>query len=225
MLSLQSCPTLCDPMDCSLPGSSAHGILQVRILEWVAMSSSRGFSQPRAWTQVSCFTGRFFTAEPPEKPFQIPCVYASSLSGVWFFVTPWTVALQASLSMGFSRQEYWSGLPWPTSGDLPNPGIESTSPSLWKDSLPSETPGKLKNTGDPGIEPGSPAVQADSLPLSCRGRPQVPWMVPNSSPSTVAIVSPPPYCFPAPAHSIIRLFVLANIMGKNVTTLFISIFA
>ena len=51
--SLQSCPTLCDPMDCSLPGSSVHGILQARILEWVAMPSSRGSSRPRDRTQVS----------------------------------------------------------------------------------------------------------------------------------------------------------------------------
>ena len=51
--SLQSCPTLCDPMDCSLPGSSVHGILQSRILEWVDMPISRGSSQPRNWTHVS----------------------------------------------------------------------------------------------------------------------------------------------------------------------------
>ena len=50
----QSCPTLCDPMDCSLLGSSVHGILQARILEWVVISSSRGSSQPRDWTRVSC---------------------------------------------------------------------------------------------------------------------------------------------------------------------------
>ena len=53
--------TLCDPMDCSPPGSSAHGILQARILEWVAFPFSRGFSQPRHQTQVSCIAGRFFT--------------------------------------------------------------------------------------------------------------------------------------------------------------------
>ena len=52
--SLQSCPSLCDPMDCSPPGSSVHGILQARILEWVAMPSSRGSFQPRDQTQVSC---------------------------------------------------------------------------------------------------------------------------------------------------------------------------
>ena len=56
-----SCPTLCDPMDCSPPGSSVHGILQARVLEWVAMSFSRGSSRPRDQTQVSCLAGRFFT--------------------------------------------------------------------------------------------------------------------------------------------------------------------
>ena len=57
----QSCLTLCNPLDCSPPGSSVHGMLQARILEWVAMPSSRGSSQPRDWTQVSCIAGRFFT--------------------------------------------------------------------------------------------------------------------------------------------------------------------
>ena len=57
---LQSCPTLCDPMDCSLPGSSVHGILQARILEWVAIPISRGSSLPRDQAWVSCIVGRFF---------------------------------------------------------------------------------------------------------------------------------------------------------------------
>ena len=61
-----------------------------------------------------------------------------SLSRVRLFVTPWTVAHQASQSMGFSRQEYWSGLPFSSPGDLPDPGIESGSPALLADSLPSE---------------------------------------------------------------------------------------
>ena len=56
-------------------------------------------------------------------------------SRVWLFATPWTVALQAPLSMGFSRQEYWSGLPCPLPGDLPNPGIEPRFPALQSDSL------------------------------------------------------------------------------------------
>ena len=65
-----------------------------------------------------------------------------SLSRVQLFATPWTVAYQASPSMGFSRQEYWSGLPFPSPGDLPNLGIEPGSPSLEADALTSEPPGK-----------------------------------------------------------------------------------
>ena len=57
----QSCLTLCDPMECSLPGSSIHGILQARVLEWVAISFSRGSSRPRDQTRVSCIAGRCFT--------------------------------------------------------------------------------------------------------------------------------------------------------------------
>ena len=58
------------------------------------------------------------------------------------YVTPWTVARQAPLSMGFSRQEYGSGLPFPSPGDLPNPGIEPGSPALQAEALSSEPPGK-----------------------------------------------------------------------------------
>ena len=70
-----------------------------------------------------------------------------SLSCVRLFVTPWTVARQAPLSMGFSRQEYQSGLPCPSPRDLLNPGIEPRYPVLQADSLPSEPPEKPKNTG------------------------------------------------------------------------------
>ena len=69
------------------------------------------------------------------------CLYFS-LRFVWLFVTPWAVARQASLSMGFSRQEYWRGLPFPSPGDLTHPGIEPGSPTLQADSLPSEPPEK-----------------------------------------------------------------------------------
>ena len=119
------------------------------------------------------------------------CVYAESLSHVWLFVTPWTVAHQAPLSMGFSRLECWSGWPCPPPGDLPNPGIEPGSPTLQADSLPSEPPGKpwllskfvgyrnacspIPSPGDfsdSGIEPGSPALQADSLPAELPRKPQ-----------------------------------------------------
>ena len=84
---LQSCLTFCDPMDHSLPGSSVHGILLARILEWVAIS----FSHAWEWK-----------------------VKEKSLSCAPLFATPWTAAYEASPSMGFSRQEYWSGVPLPS---------------------------------------------------------------------------------------------------------------
>ena len=63
-------------------------------------------------------------------------------------MTSWTVACQAPLSMGFSRQEYWSAQPFPSPGDLPNPGTEPGSPALQADSLPSEPPGKPRRTSE-----------------------------------------------------------------------------
>ena len=72
--------------------------------------------------------------------------WVKPLSRVQLFVTQWTVAHQAPLSMGFSRQEYWSGLPFPSPGDLLNPGIEPRSPALQADALTSEPPGKLYGT-------------------------------------------------------------------------------
>ena len=69
-------------------------------------------------------------------------IFFKSLSCVRLFVTSWTAAHQAPQSMGFSRQEYWSGLPFPSPGDLPNPGIKPGSPTLEADALTSEPPGK-----------------------------------------------------------------------------------
>ena len=77
----------------------------------------------------------------PVEPCVCVCVcVCESLSHVQLFATPQTVALQVPTSMRFSRQEYWSGLPCPSSGDLPDPGIEATSPALQGDPLPSEPP-------------------------------------------------------------------------------------
>ena len=87
----QSCPTLCDPIDCSLPGSSIHGIFQARILEWGAIAFS-----------------------------EVASVVSNS-------VILWLVACQVPLPMGFSRQEYWNGLPCPPPGGLPDPGIKPAS--------------------------------------------------------------------------------------------------
>ena len=85
--SLQSCPTLCDPVDGSPPGSCIHGILQARVLEWVAISFSNTW---RCKVKVKSF------------------------SRVWLLATPRTAPYQAPASLGFSRQEYWSGLPLPS---------------------------------------------------------------------------------------------------------------
>ena len=85
--SLQSCPTLCDPIDGSPPGSPVPGILQARTLEWVAIS----FANAWKWK-----------------------VEVKSNSRVRLFATPWTSAYQAPPSMGFSKQEYWSGMPLPS---------------------------------------------------------------------------------------------------------------
>ena len=131
----KSCWTLCNPTDYSPPDSSVCGISQARILEWVAMTSSRGFSWSRHRTLLSCVRGRFFTAEPLGKPQGADGGDLITKSCPTL-ATPWTAALQAPLSMGFSRQEYWSGLPFLSPGDLPDPGIEPRSPALQADSLP-----------------------------------------------------------------------------------------
>ena len=98
-------------------------------------------------------------------------------------VIPWTC--QAPLSMGFSRQEYWSGLPFPSPGDLPNPGIESRPPTLQVDSLPAEPKGKPKNTGMGNIfllwrifltqrsNPGLPYCRQIVYQLSQKGSPRI----------------------------------------------------
>ena len=91
--SLQLCPTLCDPIDGSPPDFPILGILQARTLEWIAISFSNGWK----WK-----------------------VKVKSLSCVWLFVTQWTAGYQAPPSMGFSRQEYWSGVPSPS---LWEPGV------------------------------------------------------------------------------------------------------
>ena len=95
--------------------------------------------------------------------------------------TVWTIAHQAPLSMGFSRQEYCSGLPFPSPVDLSHSGIKPGCPALQADSLPTEPRGNPKTTGgvadpfsrgiDPGIEPGAPALQVDSLPAEVPGKP------------------------------------------------------
>ena len=91
-----------------------------------------------------------------------------SLSRVRLFATPWTVAYQAPPSIGFSRQEYWSGLPFPFPGDLPNPGIEPWSPTFQADALTAEPPGKQsekKSFKDYHLCPAAKSLQ--SCPTLC----------------------------------------------------------
>ena len=101
-------------------------------------------------------------------------VKVKSLSRVRLFATPWTIAYQAPLSMGFSRQECWSGLPFLSPGDLPDPGIEPGSPALQADALSSEPPGKpLVTKACPII--ATPWTVARPAPLSMRLSRQEYW--------------------------------------------------
>ena len=137
----------CNSVDCSPPDTSIHGISWARTLEWVAISFSRGSSWPRDRNCIS-FIGRgivYCWATREALNIWWVSEWVKSLSHVWLFVTPWTVAYQAPPSMRFTRQECWSGLPFPSPGDLPDPGIEPRSPSLQADALPSEPPGKLSS--------------------------------------------------------------------------------
>ena len=101
-----SCPTFCNPMDYSPPGSSVHGILQARILEWVATLFSRGSSQPRDWNQLSCFSciGRWILYHQRHlgSPFQ-SSQFSSVAQSCRSLCDPWTAARQASFSITNSR--------------------------------------------------------------------------------------------------------------------------
>ena len=120
----QSRLTLRDPMDCSLPGSSAHGIFQARVLEWGAIASLGNLSTEM---KIKVLDTKI-------------CVCV--LSHVRLFTTPWTVSQQAPLSMEFSREEYWSGLPTP--GSFPTRGLHTSpaSPALAGGCFTTEPPGK-----------------------------------------------------------------------------------
>ena len=102
--SLQSCPTLCNPIDSSPPGSPVPGILQARTLEWVAIS----FSNARKWK-----------------------VKVKPLSRVQVFAIPWTAAYQATPSMRFSSQEYWSGVPSPSLETMKRRSQNKSNTQLW----------------------------------------------------------------------------------------------
>ena len=119
---LQLCPTLWDPMDCSPLGSSIPGILQVRILEWVAILFSRGSSWSRDWTCISCgscIIGRFSIAEPPGKPWSTgsskkqESSEKTSISALLTMPKPLTVWITINCGKFWKRQEYQTT--WPTS--------------------------------------------------------------------------------------------------------------
>ena len=126
--SLQSCPTLCNPIDGSPPSSSVPGILQARTLEWVAISLSNACMHAKS-LQSGLALCDSMVSSPPGSP--VPGILQArtlewiaisfsnawkwkvkvkSLSHVWLLATTWTAAYQASPSMGFSRQEYWRGI-------------------------------------------------------------------------------------------------------------------
>ena len=112
--------TVCSPI--------LHGLIAWKNSEYIVYNFS-----------VLCTLLEFFQWFTDIVPFRVK---VKSLSRVGLFATPWTVAQQAPPSMGFSRQEYWSGLLFPSPGDLPDPGIELRSPALQVDALTSESPGK-----------------------------------------------------------------------------------
>ena len=132
VLVAQSCPTLCNPMDCRLPRSSLHGISQARILEWVAISFSRLSSQPRDRSWVSCISGRFFTIWATREALRSAdntTVMAESEEELKSLSVKWSSnAVQCSASLSVVSDSLWPlGLysPWYSPGQ--NPGVDSLS--------------------------------------------------------------------------------------------------
>ena len=108
VLVIQSCLTLCDTTDCSLPGSSVHGILQAKILEWAAIPFSRGSSQPRDQTQVSCTAGRFFTIWATRETEKECCLPIRELnpSPTWLVVILTTMYTHIHTNTHISRRQW-----------------------------------------------------------------------------------------------------------------------
>ena len=123
---LQSCPTFCNPMDCSLPGSSVHGILQARILviqflkiypKVTLVKLPKTFFKAVHFSTICVCVSVCVCARAHTRVCVLSC-----FRHIWLFATLWTAACQAPL-MVFSKQEYWSDFPCPPLGDLPNPEI------------------------------------------------------------------------------------------------------
>ena len=134
----QSCLTLCDPMDCSPPGSSVHGILQARTLGWIAMPSSWGSSQPREWTQVSCIAGRFITIWVTREAHNCwnwresvssnSCLGMLSLFNcIQLSVTLWTTDPRVLCPWNSPGKNTGEGSHSLLQGNLPHPGTEPIS--------------------------------------------------------------------------------------------------
>ena len=137
----QSCLTLCDPMD--YVAHQAPPFLGISRQEYWSGSpfpSPGDLPDPGIKHMSPALQADALTSEPPGKPYEYGWKWKLSRSVVSDSATPWTVAHQAPPSMGISRQEYWSGLPFPSPGDLPDPGIEPRSPALQADTLTSEPP-------------------------------------------------------------------------------------
>ena len=147
---LQSCLTHSNTMTVANQAPLSMGFPRQEPWSGLSIPFSRGSSWPRDHTHVlyvfALASGFLTTSTTWEAQIGIQSE-VKSLSRVRFFATPWTVAYQAPPSMGFSRQEYWSGLPFPSPEDLPSPGIEPVSPALQTNgTLPSEPPGKPRYT-------------------------------------------------------------------------------
>ena len=157
-------------MDCSPPGFSVHGILQVRLLEWAVIRFSRGCSQPRDWTHVSCIVGRFFITEPPGARWlrvralwkwkSLSCVQLCNpigciVCGILQARIPEWVAFP--VSRGSSQLRDRTQVSCIAGGFFTNWATREAQEywSGWPIPSPADLP-------DPGIDPGSPALQADS---------------------------------------------------------------
>ena len=122
--------------------------------------------------------GYFVHGIIPARILKSEKVKVKSLSHVQLFATPWIVAYQAPPSMGFSRQEHWSELPFPSPGDLPNPGIQPGSPALQADALPGVAICSSRASSDAGTKLRSPALAGRLLPLRPLGSPT---LIPHAS--------------------------------------------
>ena len=165
----QSCPTPCDPMDCNLPGSSICGILQARILEWVAISFSRRSSQPRDQTQVSCITGRRFTIWATRD-------YRQSMFDAWY----WMLGAGA---LGWPRGMVWGGMREGGSGWGTRVYLWWIHVDIWQNQynivkLKNKIIKKKKKNRKPSVSVVLPLPQispGDSSSLHCLRQPWLPW--------------------------------------------------